>query len=513
MRVNAPVAREADGTAIRGLVRSDFVVSKPAQVASLADRGHQAYVVADANDPATTMTVRDTVEGARRTIPRDQWQFTGDGKSVSIKTTFEPKKIYEVVYRSQDPPVVGVGSAAIRDAISKIKYSGAAELGLPQGAIKRAIAFGISQSGRFLRTYLYYGFNEDESHRKVFDGMMPHVSGSGRGSFNHRFAQPSRDGHPFINFFYPTDIFPFTDAEQTDPVTGMTDGLLTHATKAAFQPNIFYTNSSYEYWGRAASLFHTTIDGTKDARLPANVRGYLMSGGQHGVGGFPPTRTIGQQMANPLDYRWAMRSLLVAMNRWVTDGTAPPASALPRVENGTLVTPDKLKFPSLPGVTVPAVPHKAYRADYGPDFIRKGIVSQEPPAIKSSYPILVPQVDADGNEVAGIRMPEMAVPTATYTGWNLFNEASGPTNVVSSMVGSFIPLARTKADRASGNDPRKSLEERYPGRDQYLAEITKAAGDLVAKGYLLKADVARVVEQAGTRWDYAAGVTARTSQQ
>jgi len=254
MRVNAPVAREADGKAIRGLVRSDFVVSKPAQVASLADRGHQAYVVADANDPATTMTVRDTVEGARRTIARDQWQFTEDGRSVRIATIFEPKKIYEVVYRSQDPPVVGVGPAAIRDAISKIKYGGAAELGIPQGAIKRAIAFGISQSGRFLRTYLYYGFNEDESRRKVFDGVMPHVSGSGRGSFNHRFAQPSRDGHPFINFFYPTDIFPFTDAEQTDPVTGVTDGLLTHATKPAFQPNIFYTNSSYEYWGRAASL-------------------------------------------------------------------------------------------------------------------------------------------------------------------------------------------------------------------------------------------------------------------
>lgn len=513
MRVNAPVAREADGTAIRGLVRSDFVVIKPAQVASLADRGHQAYAVADANDPATMMTVRDTVEGARRTIPRDQWSFTEDGKSVRITTTFEPKKIYEVVYRAQDPPVVGVGSAAIRDAISKIKYSGASELGLPQGAIKRAIAFGISQSGRFLRTYLYYGFNEDESHRKVFDGMMPHVAGSGRGSFNHRFAQPSRDGHPFINFFYPTDIFPFTDAEQTDPATGVTDGLLTHATKAAFQPNIFYTNSAYEYWGRAASLYHTTIDGTKDARMPANVRGYLLSGGQHGVGAFPPTRTIGQQLANPLDYRWAMRSLLVAMNRWVTDGTAPPASALPRVDNGTLVTPDKLKFPSLAGVTVPAVPHKAYRADYGPDFTKKGIVSQEPPAIKSSYPILVPQVDTDGNELAGIRMPEMSVPTATYTGWNLFNEASGPTNVVSSMVGSFIPLPRTKADRASSNDPRRSLEERYPGRDQYLAEITKAAGDLVAKGYLLKTDVARVVEQAGTRWDYAAGVGTRTSQQ
>ena len=513
VRVYAPIAKEADGRAITGLVRSDFVVIERATEASLADRGHQAYVVSDRDDPATVLTVRDSVEGARRTIPRDQWQFTDDGKSVRMAAGFEPKKIYEVVYRSQDPPLVGVGPAAVRDTISKIKYGGAPELGLPGGAIKRSIAFGISQSGRFLRTYLYYGFNEDESHRKVFDGVMPHVAGSGRGSFNHRFAQPSRDAHPFINFFYPTDIFPFTDAEQTDPETGLTDGLLTHALKPAFQPNIFHTNSSYEYWGRSASLFHTTVDGTKDARLPGNVRGYLLSAGQHGVAAFPPSRSIGQQLNNPLDYRWAMRALLVAMNRWVTDGTTPPPSALPRVDNGTLVTPDKLKFPAVPAVNIARVPHKAYRADYGPDFIRKGIVTQEPPAIKSAFAMLVPQVDADGNELAGIRMPELMVPVATYTGWNLFNEKSGPTNVVSSMQGSFIPLARTKAEREQSRDPRRSVEERYRGRDQYLAEITKAANDLAAKGYLLKNDIPRIVTQAGTRWDYVTKTVTSTQNQ
>ena len=201
---------------ITGLVRSDFVRDRAG-----APRRRSPIAITrrmpcrDRNDPATVLTVRDSVEGARRTIPRDQWQFTEDGKSVRMAAGFEPKKIYEVVYRAQDPPVVGVGPAAVRDTISKLKYSGAAELGLPPGAIKRAIAFGISQSGRFLRTYLYYGFNEDESHRKVFDGVMAHVAGGGRGSFNHRFAQPSRDGHPYLNFFYPTDIFPFTDAEQT----------------------------------------------------------------------------------------------------------------------------------------------------------------------------------------------------------------------------------------------------------------------------------------------------------
>jgi hypothetical protein len=510
VRVFAPIAREADGRPIQGLVRSDFVPIERLTQASLGDRDHAGYAVANPADPANVLTVRDSVEGSRRTIPRDQWQFTADGKGVSMAAGFEPKKIYEVVYRSQDPPVVGVGLAAVRDTISKLKYGSASELGLAQGAVARAIAFGISQSGRFLRTYLYYGFNEDESHRKVFDGVMAHVAGAGRGSFNHRFAQPSRDAHPYLNFFYPTDIFPFTDVSQRDPETGRQDGLLTHGTKPPFQPRVFYTNSSYEYWGRAASLFHTTIDGLEDAPLLPNVRAYLLAAGQHGVAGFPPSRTIGQQLNNPLDYRWVMRRLLVSMNRWITDGAEPPPSAYPRLDQGTLVAPDKLKFPKIPSVNGPAAPHKAYRADYGPDFISKGVVSQEPPKIGSSFPMLVPQVDADGNEIAGIRVPELAVPLATYTGWNLFNERSGPTGVVSSMQGSFIPFPRTRAERDRTNDPRRSIDERYQSRDQYLALIAKAANDLVEKGYLLKSDVPRIVEQQGTRWDH---ITAETRPQ
>jgi hypothetical protein len=502
VRVYAPIAREADGRPIQGLVRSDFVVTETAQQASLSDRNHIAYRVARANDPDAVLTVRDGVEAVRRTIPRDRWQFTEDGTSIRMAAGFEPKKIYEVVYTSQDPPVVGVGPAAVRDTISRLKYGAAKDIGLARGAIKRAIAFGISQSGRFLRTYLYYGFNEDESHRKVFDGVMPHVAGAGRGSFNHRFAQPSRDGHPYLNFFYPTDIFPFSDIEQRDPETGAVDGLLTHATKPAFQPNVFYTNTSYEYWGRAASLVHTTIDGRGDVAVPSNVRVYLLAAGQHGVAGFPPSRTIGQQMNNPLDYRWVMRSLLISMNRWITDGAAPPPSAYPRVDQGTLVPPDQLKFPKIPTVNVATTPHRAYRADYGPDFISKGIVSQEPPRIGSAFPMLVPQVDPDGNELAGVRVPELAVPVATYTGWNLFNERAGPPHVVSSMQGSFLPFARTRVDRERANDSRPSVGERYENREQYLARISKAADDLVGRGYLLKTDVPRIIEQAGTRWDY-----------
>jgi hypothetical protein len=406
------------------------------------------------------------------------------------------------VYKSQDPPVVGVGPAAVRDTISRLKYGSASELSIPQGAIKRALAFGISQSGRFLRTYLFYGFNEDESQRKVFDGVMAHVAGGGRGSFNHRFAQPSRDGHPYLNFFHPTDIFPFTDVAQLDPESGTRDGLLTHATKPQFLPKIFYTNSSYEYWGRAASLVHTTVDGRRDAELMSNVRVYLLTAGQHGPSRFPPMRTIGQQPGNPLDFRWAMRKLLVSMNRWITDGGEPPASAYPRIDKDTLVPLHKLRFPKIPNVNVPTAPQKAFRADYGPDFLTKGIVTREPPKLGSAFPILVPQVDADGNEIAGIRMPELAVPLATYTGWNLFNERSGPTDVVSSMQGSFIPFPRNRSERERAKDPRLSVDERYQSRDRYLDLVSKAANELIEKGYLLKEDLPRIFEQAGTRWDY-----------
>jgi hypothetical protein len=506
VRVYVPTAREADGRPIQGLVRSDFSPTQKTSETALPDT---TYAVVDPKDPSNVLTVRDSVEGARRTIPRDQWEFTAAGNSIRVTTGFEPGKIYEVVYKSQDPPIAGLGPAAIRDTISKLKYGSAAELSVNQGAIKQAVAFGISQSGRFLRTYLYYGFNEDESHRKVFDAVMSHVAGGGRGSFDNRFALPGRTAGPFSSFFYPVDIFPFTDIEQLDPETGRRDGLLTHNMKSQFMPKVMYTNSSHEYWGRAASLYTTTIDGKEDAAMMSNVRAYLYTGGTHGVAAFPPTRGAGQQLNNPMDYRWAARKLLVALNRWVVDGVEPPPSAYPRISNGTLVSADKLKFPKIPSLAVPGTAnvHKAYRVDYGPDFAAKGIISNEPPKVKSAFPMLVPQADSDGNDVAGIRLPEVAVPLATYLGWNFFNERSGPTNELASLTGSMIPFTRTRAERERANDPRPSIEERYQSRSQYLDLITKSANDLATKGYLMKEDIPRIVQQAGSRWDWIMGNT------
>ncbi len=490
MRVYPPKAQ-----GIRGPVRSDFVVTKRVTSQMLSDREHIPYLVADPDNPKITLTVRDRVESERRAVPRSQWRFSADRRSVEMAAGFEPNKIYEVVYTAEDPVLVGLGPAAIRDFLSYLKYEAPES---PVGRVERAYGFGVSQSGRFLRTFLYYGFNQDEAGRKVLDGVMAHVAGGGRGSFNHRFAQPSRDAHPFLNFYYPTDIFPFTDVMQTDPETGQSDGLLA---RAAQIPKIFYTNSSYEYWGRAASLIHTTVDGKADAPIPDHTRIYLFAGGQHGPAGFPPGRSIGQQRNNPNDFRWAMRALLVSMDRWVKDGATPPPSVYPRVAADTLVSPEAVQFPKIPGVRFSTRIHRAYRADYGPQW-KQGVVTQEPPKIGKPFPMLVSQVDRDGNEVAGLKMPEVAAPLATYTGWNLFNGKDGPADEISSMQGSFIPFARTRAEREKAGDPRLSIEERYQGREEFLGKIAAAARKLVEQGYLLEQDVPGIVKQAGERWDW-----------
>jgi hypothetical protein len=470
--------------------------------ASLADRDHQAYEVANPKDLANVLTARDTAAGLRRIVPRAQWDFTPDGRHVQMAAGFEANKLYEVVYRAKDPVVAGLGPAAVRDTISRLKYGDAPELSVSQGTIKRSIAFGISQSGRFLRAYLYYGFNEDEAHRKVFDGLMSHVAASGRGSFNQRFAQPSRAADPFGNSFYPVEIFPFTDAPQTDPQTGKRDGLLTHNMKPEFMPMVMYTNTSHEYWGLAGSLFTTTIDGKEDAALLPNVRVYAYSGGTHAVAAFPPVRGRGQQLNNPLDYRWAARKLMVSLNQWITDSTEPPPSLYPRIENNALVSREKVLIPKMPKVAEPKNPLKAYRLDYGLEFLTKGIVSIEPPKVGAAYPVLVPQVDPDGNDIGGIRLPEVAVPLATYLGWNPFNENSGPTTELATLTGSFVPFARNRPERQRNGDSRSSIEERYKNKEDYLARITSTASDLAMQGYLLKEDIPRIVQQAAARWDW-----------
>jgi hypothetical protein len=499
LRLHTAIAHDGSKS-ITGLVRAEFAPLERTTNMPLADRNHQPYAPADLNDAAAVMTVREKQDGPARQIPRSEWRFADDGHATMAKG-FEPGKMYDIVYGVKDPPLVGLGPAAIRDFVSFLKYGGPETLlGDQRRYIKRAVGFGTSQSGRFLRTFVYYGFNADEKNRMVFDGVWSHVAGTGRGSFNYRFAQPSRDGHPFMNWFYPNDIFPFTDLPETDTETGATAGLLDRAQATHVVPKIFYTNGSYEYWGRAASLIHTSPDGRQDTGPGPDTRIYFLAGTQHGAGA-TPSRKYTQNLTNPADYRWTMRALLVAMQAWLTDGAAPPESRYPRVDRDQLVATSTVQFPKIAGVSFPATNYHTYRLDFGPKFSSAGIVTLEPPKIGRAFPTLVPQVDRDGNETAGVRAAELAVPLATYTGWNLRAPEIGASDVIYDMAGSFIPFARTKAEREKSGDPRLSIEERYGTRSEYLSKLGAAAADLVRQHYLLETDIPNVKDAAGARWD------------
>ncbi len=510
----APLTAEdpspSSGQEIHGLVRSDFTLSTqrddmPLGHILLGPGGGRSYAVDDPGGKQNFMTVRDTREGARQTIPREQWSFK-DQHFIHLSGGFTPGKVYEVVYSSRDPVVVGLGMAAVRDFLSYLKYD-------PQALapVKRAYAVGISQSGRFLRHFLYQDFNADEQGCQVMDGVIAHVAGAGRGSFNHRFAQPSRDAQPMSSVFYPTDLFPFTDLPETDPVTGERAGLLDLPVKSHTAPKVFFTNTSYEYWGRAASLIHTSPDGKKDAALGKNVRVYLLAGLQHFSAGFPPQKSTpgntdytAQQRHNPNPIQWFWRALITDMDQWVKNGTLPPPSTYPRISTGTLVPLARWKFPNVPGVNLPHECNVAYRLDFGSQWTQ-GIVSNEPPKVGGVFPTLVPQSDHDGNDVGGVRLPELQVPLATYTGWNLRDPSIGAPDQRVSFLGSFIPFARTAQERKQSGDPRLSIEERYSTREKYIEKFTQAARKLVQQRFLLEEDLPAVVARGQREWDEMSG--------
>jgi hypothetical protein len=481
LHLYAPIATN-NGQPIVGLVRAEWEGDRPVTTIPLGDRVQIGYPVVDASDPENNIFVRDTVSGERRLIAHDKWKFA-DATHVTMESGFEPGKIYEVVYKAKDPVLVGLGPAAVRDTASFLKYGGA-ETALSDQAkyIKRVIGFGVSQSGRFLRTFLYDGFNEDEKSRRAFDGVWAHVAGAGRGSFNARFAQPSRDGHPFLNVAYPVDMPPFTD----------NDGLLAKATQAKVVPKVFYSNGAYEYWGRAASLIHTTPDGRQDAPPATDTRIYFFAGAQHGAGTIPPRQVEAQNLSNTNDYRTAMRALLVAMEAWLRDGKEPPPSQYPQIAKDQLVTIGAIAFPKIRDLTIPRRKREAYRLDF----------SMEPPKIGAPFPTLLPQVNLDGNETSGIRMPEIQVPLASYTGWNLRSKNIGAPEELYSMVGSWIPFPVNQTERENRKDPRQSIEERYKSKRDYLERITAAAQKMVSEGYLLDRDIPKLRDRAAKEWDY-----------
>jgi alpha/beta hydrolase family protein len=427
--------------------------------------------------------VRPSMLGSHAEIvPRDQWRVKGH--TVTLDAGFVPGKTYEISYRAANPPVAGLGFVAIRDTATWLKHQADA-----LAPVKYAYAYGSSQSGRFLRGFLYEGFNTDERGRQVFDAVFAHIAGAARLDLNARWAKPTGLG------VYSATSFPFADDSLRDPVSGAIEGELDNPRTAGHAPKVFYTNTPVEYWGtgRAAALIHTNPAGTADVPLPENVRVYFIAGTQHGPARFPPSANNGQQVDNPVDYWWTMRALLLAMHKWVKDGVAPPPSQYPRLSDRTLVAADAIRFPAIPGVASPRGLTAGPRA--ANPFLPGG------GGAGARIPLLVPDVDDDGNERSGIRLPDVAVPLGTYTGWNFRKPEIGAPGELVSLAGSSIPFAATRAAREAAKDPRRSIEERYRSREEYLARVEKAADALIKSGYLLIDDEPRILQRAGDTWD------------
>jgi hypothetical protein len=504
MRMAIPIATD-QGRTITGIVRGNFIPGANATSASVADRGHEPYQVVDPASPDHRMVVRTLPTDEPAQIPRDRWRFTGPG-TVTLDGGFEAGRIYDVIYRARDPRVVGVGLAGTRDLISFFKHADAAG-GNPLPGIRLGIGWGVSQTGRFLRHFVYQGFNEDERGRQVFDGVFDQVGGAGRGSFNHRFGQQSRDQLQHFNILYPVDMFPFTDAEQTDPETGVTDGLLARARRSNTVPKFFHLMTDSEYFNRAGSLTHTDVSGARDVDPPPTSRIYFVASAPHIVGSFPPAPFgdadfVGQADMNPLVYTNVVRALFRALDAWVTDAKEPPPSRYPRLSDGTLTTVEASGWPSIPGFARPKSPMTTYRLYFGPDWSR-GIVTVEPPKIGKAFVGRVPAVDEAGNDRAGIRLPEIAVPLATHTGWNYRRPSIGAPDRLASEIGSYLPLPPTRADRERTGDSRRSIEERYASKEDYLGRISLAALSLLDEGFLLAEDVPDTIRRAVAHYDWA----------
>jgi hypothetical protein len=513
--MQAPIATD-QGKPIAGLVRYEMVTNQPADTLPLSHRdGHGSYPPTKKGEAEGKLTWRLHPKAKPVPIPREQWQLIrqpvpnagagvpGTLGPIRLKVAggFRPGYLYELICEAEGPIVQGLGFAAVRDLVSFLRYDSSKRnpfrTGEGKPALTRAFGFGVSQSGRFLRHFLYQAFNVDEHGRKVFDGLMPHVAGGGLGFFNHRFAQPTRHNAQHEEHWYPADVFPFTYGIATDPFSGRQDAILKRLSQneAKLLPKIMHTQSAAEYWHRSGSLVHTDPLGKKDAIIPDNVRIYAFGGTQHGPASWPPTKGIGDNLPNPADYTPLLRALLLALDEWATNGKAPPLSVYPRIDQGTLVDwhQEATGFPAIPGVRYPEVIQQPSATFFGSQFLTKGIITIEPPLRKGDYVTLVPKCDKDGNDLGTLLVPGVAIPLATYTGWNLRHRSVGAEGMLLSLTGSFIPFPKTKKERLASGDPRLSVEERYGSFAKYSAEYEKACLKLVKQRYLLTDEAARLL--------------------
>ncbi|MBN3787984.1 hypothetical protein G3N94_13905 [Burkholderia sp. Ac-20353] len=507
LTITVPVARNPDGSSITGPAYEYIVFDN-----STALTYRLSYPTASHDHSKATLTVRDHLNDAPK---RADWEFVNDTtiRLLPAGTPFKQSAIYEFSYTAKDPVVAGIGFAATRDFVSFLRNAKADSFNRPNplaGDIERAYAFAVSQPGRYMNDFVWLGFNEDKGQRKIFDGVENWIAAGTGVGLNYRFAQPSRTERTRQDHRYPEGIFPFAYTTLTDPFTSKTDGRLARCTPTDTCPKIMSVNSANEYWVKAGSLLHTNTQGN-DLDDPDNVRFYLLSGVEHNRSGSPPkSRGICQQFRNTTDPNPALRALFIAMDQWVVDGTAPPHSRVPRTSDGTAVfiqptensvngvgkvPQDLLDWPTIPGVTYTGVVTVRNLLNFGPR-LDQGILSINPPiATGEIYPAFVSTVDDDGNEIAGVRLPPVAAPVATTTGWALRADAFGGADGCEGW-GQFIPFATTEAQRQATGDPRPSLQERYRDHAGYVRAVTKAANKLAKHRLLLPSDVQRYISGA-----------------
>jgi hypothetical protein len=542
MTMKVPVARNADGSPITGIVRSELttaaqtIPATPTTTLNLSSGwftgiATTAYptVSTDNRTPLADgflpqLTVRAREHEPRIAIANSEWSFGAcePGKPAVINDNqicspagFKPGHLYDLTYRARDPLVLGLGFAAARDLGSFLKSAETDDAGNANPALvptAKTIVMGSSQSGRYVRSLIHLGFNRDEGGRIVFDGAFPHIGG-GLMPLNVRFGQPGRAITEQMDRTYPGAEFPFAYGSVHDPLTGRTQGILDRCTSTNTCPKIVHAATALEMWELRQSLGFTDPLGLRDLDDPPNVRTYLMASTQHGAAPLP-LRTEApfgscQQQPNPNPHAWTVRALLQGLTAWIKDDVEPAPSVRPTITAGTLVAPDQVRFPPIPAnnygnVTRPAVRFLALHnplhvQDYGEDYRPEdtsGLISIDPPRVSGArYGNLVPQVDADGNDLGGIRNVFVQVPIGTYTGWNLFNHSFFEDGFCT-LQGSFIPFAPTKAERLAAGDQRLSLEERYPSKETYVAAVKAAAEGLVDKRHLLPEDAARLISQA-----------------
>jgi len=490
MLARFPIARSADGKPILGLSREEFIDDSN----SNPFIGYLTYPATNLDLAKATLTVREKERDPRQTPIGMSWRYLDEWRIEITRpsnSAFDAGAIYEFIYPVKDPIVYGLAFASMRDVVSFLRYEVTDGKGNPNPlasegvpGIKKIIAFGASQSGRVLQDLIYQGFNQDEKGRVVFDGANVHIGGSRRSWVNFEFALPGPTSTQHTTHFQVNDQFPFTFTTLYDPISGRTDGFLEKCQAAKTCPKIMHTDTDTELWEGRASLLYTDTLGN-DITLPDNVRVYLFASCYHVPGG-PIDKGFCQQLNNPLDYRPLTRALLVALDKWITDGTEPPTSRYPKRADGILVPSDQQStgFPHIPGVNYNGLYNVLHLVNY----------NVQPPAEGPLYPVFVSKVDSDGNGLAGICLPDVETPVATYTGWNLRTAGHAENELY--LGGYYIPFAQTQAERLAKGDPRLSLEERYSNHNDYVEKVTNAVNHLVREHLLLKEDAERIKEAA-----------------